>query len=177
MSVVRAREISSEEEIQRIYNWMDDLKLSRPRRNISRDFADGVLIAEVLHQYFPRLVELHNYSAANSSTQKQYNWATLNKKVLRRLGLQLHPSDVDDLINAVPGAVEKILLLLQHFMAKYKKEQEGGLGVGGRKSFQGVQGEVGIREAENNTVVNGIGKSTGVSPRASSAKRQQRYFF
>lgn len=49
--VVKAREIESEEEIQRIYNWMDDIELSRPRKSISRDFADGLLIAEVICQY------------------------------------------------------------------------------------------------------------------------------
>ena len=46
------------QEIQAIYNWMDEIQLSRPRRNIARDFSDGVLLAEVLHQYFPRLVSL-----------------------------------------------------------------------------------------------------------------------
>ena len=30
--VVKAREIESEDEIQRVYNWMDDIRLSRPRR-------------------------------------------------------------------------------------------------------------------------------------------------
>ncbi len=31
----------SEEEMQMIYNWVDEIPLSRPKRNISRDFADG----------------------------------------------------------------------------------------------------------------------------------------
>merc|ERR1719265_2025209 len=100
---------------------MDEIQLSRPRRNIARDFSDGVLLAEVLHQYFPRLVELHNYSAANSGGQKKYNWATMNKKVCARLGFQLHADDIDDVIRAVPGAIEKILVLTQHYMARYKR--------------------------------------------------------
>eukprot|EP00391_Amoebophrya_sp_Ameob2_P011204 CAMPEP_0178995600 /NCGR_PEP_ID=MMETSP0795-20121207/7909_1 /TAXON_ID=88552 /ORGANISM="Amoebophrya sp., Strain Ameob2" /LENGTH=286 /DNA_ID=CAMNT_0020687909 /DNA_START=151 /DNA_END=1011 /DNA_ORIENTATION=- len=124
--VVKAREIESEEEIQRIYNWMDDIELSRPRKSISRDFADGLLIAEVICQYFPRLVELHNYSSANSYAQKQYNWNTMNKKVLRKMGFQLHPADIDDVIKATPGAVEKVLVLLQHYMARYKRQQDSG---------------------------------------------------
>lgn len=36
------------------------------QRNIARDFSDGVLCAEVIRHYFPNLVELHNYSPANS---------------------------------------------------------------------------------------------------------------
>jgi hypothetical protein len=67
---------------------VDEIPLSRPKRNIARDFADGgeqnglreagmvcinsrdtnivlcavaVLLAEVVANYFPKLVELHNY--------------------------------------------------------------------------------------------------------------------
>ena len=56
----------TEEEMQLIYNWIDEIPLSRPKKNISRDFSDGVLLAEVLKQYFPKDVDLHNYSAAHS---------------------------------------------------------------------------------------------------------------
>lgn len=38
-----------------------------------------VLAAELVAHYFPKLVELHNYSSANSLRQKLYNWATLNR--------------------------------------------------------------------------------------------------
>jgi hypothetical protein len=40
-----------------------------------------VLVAEAIAHFFPRLVELHNYSSANSLSQKMYNWNTLNAKV------------------------------------------------------------------------------------------------
>lgn len=89
-----------DEELQKIYVWVDSVPLSRPKRNISRDFSDGgeavssrcsmtaackrarpaVLAAELVAHYFPKLVELHNYSSANSLRQKLYNWATLNRK-------------------------------------------------------------------------------------------------
>ena len=32
-------------ELQRLYAWVDEIPLSRPKRNIARDFADGVLVA------------------------------------------------------------------------------------------------------------------------------------
>jgi len=38
-------------------------------------------MAEVVKHFFPRLVELHNYSAAHSMQQKIYNWETLNRTV------------------------------------------------------------------------------------------------
>jgi len=30
-----------EEEMQIIYNWVDEIPLTRPKRNIARDFSDG----------------------------------------------------------------------------------------------------------------------------------------
>ena len=57
-----------EEEMQTVYNWVDEIPLSRPKRNISRDFSDGVLMAEIAKHYVPNFVELHNYSQAHSVT-------------------------------------------------------------------------------------------------------------
>lgn len=51
----------------------------------------SVLMAELVHHYFPKLVELHNYSAAHNSMQKAYNWSTLNQKVRRRRCWAHHP--------------------------------------------------------------------------------------
>jgi len=98
--------------------------LQRPRRNIARDFSDGVLFAEILNHYFPKLVDMHNYSAANSGRQKLTNWNTLNAKVLKKIGYTIHPQDVEDTINAVPGAVERVLRVLQE---KVIQVQEGQL--------------------------------------------------
>ena len=69
----------TEKELNQIYNWVDEIPLSRPKKNIARDFADAVLTAEIVAHYCPRLVELHNYSAAHSVSAKTYNWNTLNR--------------------------------------------------------------------------------------------------
>ena len=37
----------SENELNEVYNWVDEIPLSRPKKNISRDFSDGCLVAEV----------------------------------------------------------------------------------------------------------------------------------
>lgn len=68
----------SDDELQSVYLWVDGIPLSRPKRNIARDMSDGVLVAEIVAHYFPKLVELHNYSPASSIRQKLYNWSTLN---------------------------------------------------------------------------------------------------
>ncbi len=51
----------SDEELQRLFAWVDTIPLSRAKKNIARDFSDGVLAAECVAYYFPKLVDLHNY--------------------------------------------------------------------------------------------------------------------
>ena len=45
--------ILSEEELKEIYNWVDEVPLSRTKKNIARDFSDGLLTAEIIHYYLP----------------------------------------------------------------------------------------------------------------------------
>jgi len=124
MAALQAPPIDSDEDLQSLYNWVDETPLSRPKRNIARDFSDGVLFAEILNHYFPKLVEMHNYSAANSQPQKLMNWNTLNAKVLKKIGYNIHQKDVEEIIRAEPGAVERVLRVLQE---KVIQVQEGQL--------------------------------------------------
>jgi len=116
----------SDEELQRMYQWVDEIPLSRPKRNITRDFADGMLAAEIVSSYFPRLVEVHNYPASNSYAQKVYNWETLERKVLKKIGCALTKEEIDNLANCVPQAVERMLHKLHGAMAKYSAKKQAG---------------------------------------------------
>jgi hypothetical protein len=116
----------SEDDLHALYLWVDDIPLSRPKRNISRDFADGVCVAEIVKFYFPRLVELHNYAGSSSAKQKKDNWDTLNAKVFRRLHFEVPDEEVRDIMNAVPGAIEKFLKALQTKIVQVKQKQESG---------------------------------------------------
>ena len=120
MSKNRAPELD-EEEIQLVYNWVDEIPLSRPKRNISRDFSDGVLMAEVVHYFIPKIVELHNYNLAHSSKNKWYNWNTLNQKVMKKFGYQISDEDIQAMIDCEPYAVERVLRQLQGKIARFGK--------------------------------------------------------
>lgn len=74
-------DVLSEEELQELYAWIDEIPLTRQKKNIARDFSDGVLTAEVVHHFLPKMVELHNYSPANAVHQKVDNWRTLNSQL------------------------------------------------------------------------------------------------
>ena len=109
-----------EEDMQIIYNWVDEIPLSRPKRNISRDFADGVLMAEIVHHYFPKYVELHNYSQANSVTKKTYNWNTLNQKVFKKLNFQVSKKDIESIVRADPETIERVLKKAKDHLESFK---------------------------------------------------------
>ena len=45
---------SDRQHLYMLYAWVDEIPLSRPKRNIARDFSDGVLTAEIVAHYFPK---------------------------------------------------------------------------------------------------------------------------
>jgi hypothetical protein len=76
-----------------IYEWIDKISLSREKGDISRDFSDGVLMAEVIHHYFPHIVDLHNYSQQNSFDKKMYNWEHLQRLFISYFFIECFPRE------------------------------------------------------------------------------------
>ena len=98
-----------ENELMYIYEWVDSIELSRPKKNIARDFSDGVLLAEIIKSYLPRLVDLHNYPSCSNTKHKESNWNVLNNKVLKRLGIKLTKKEISDIIKCEHLAIEHLL--------------------------------------------------------------------
>lgn len=113
----------SDEQLKAIYAWIDEIPFSRPKKNITRDFSDGVLFAEVVAAYFPHLVDLHNFTPANSMKQKVYNFDTLNTRVLRKINYCIPRPSIEEIVNGRPGSVEIVLNSLQCKMAKYREKK------------------------------------------------------
>lgn len=114
----RLPEIGQESDVEAVYSWVDSIPLSRPKRNIARDFSDAVMLAELIQCARPELIEMHNYVPSGSVSQKLYNWSTLNMKVLRRLGFQVHEKDLEECAQAKPGAIEKVLVRVKACLEK-----------------------------------------------------------
>lgn len=116
----------NDDELATLYAWIDNIpKLSRPKRNITRDFADGVMLAEVIHFHMPKLVEIHNYQAASSKKQKKGNWDTLNKKVLRKFKkIQVPENVIEAIITCKPGMVEVVLAHVRRAIMKVKQPKQ-----------------------------------------------------
>ncbi|XP_044271636.1 sperm flagellar protein 1-like [Tribolium madens] len=100
-------------EYEELYKWIEEHKISRPKRNINRDFSDAIPLIEILKVHYPKLVEVHNYSPKNSFAQKIINWETLNNKVLKRIKVNLTKKRIEQLAKAEPGVIEKVLLDLK----------------------------------------------------------------
>ena len=82
-----------------------------------------MLVAEIVKHFLPHLVELHNYSAAHSVSQKTYNWNTLNQKLFKKVGFTLCKKDIEDAVNCVPDTIERILHVLQVSLASYQERK------------------------------------------------------
>jgi hypothetical protein len=110
----------------------------------------AVLFAEIINHYLPKIVEIHNYSAANSLKQKVYNWETLQRrsrslacccslvrsltcsplacppcaeKTLRKLKYPLTPEEVQAVTGCKPMQIEKLLLRLKSKIATYSASE------------------------------------------------------
>uniref|UniRef100_A0A8C6QSN9 Sperm flagellar protein 1 n=1 Tax=Nannospalax galili TaxID=1026970 RepID=A0A8C6QSN9_NANGA len=115
-----------EEALHQLYLWVDNIPLSRPKRNLSRDFSDGVLVAEVIKFYFPKMVEMHNYVPANSLQQKLSNWGHLNRKVLNKLNFSVPEDVMRKIAQCSPGVVELVLIPLRQRLEERQRRRKQG---------------------------------------------------
>ena len=46
----------NEQKLQEVYEMVDSMTFSRNKRNINRDFSDGVMMAELIHHYHPKII-------------------------------------------------------------------------------------------------------------------------
>ena len=56
------------------------------------------------------------FSACSAMNLKLYNWHTLDERVFGKLGCALPPSERRDCASARPGAIERVLRLLQRLL-------------------------------------------------------------
>ncbi|CAF1054863.1 unnamed protein product [Rotaria magnacalcarata] len=99
--------------LEELYFWIDSIPLSKTKTKIERDFSDGILVAEIIRHYLPDMVDMHNYTVANSFNPKKINWGQLNKRILCPLNLDLPDKIIIDLCNGKPGVVEVFLFKLR----------------------------------------------------------------
>ncbi|XP_068168754.1 sperm flagellar protein 1-like [Antennarius striatus] len=116
----------SKEELEDLHKWFNKIPLSQPIKNITRDFSDGVMAAEVVKHFFPKLVDLYNYTPTNSVSQKRSNWDYLNRKVFCKLAFCVSQESVNRIAMNTVGAIVPILVTLKTKVQK-KLEQSAAI--------------------------------------------------
>jgi hypothetical protein len=102
-----------------ILAWLDTVPLSRPVHNLETDFADGILIAEIVAYFFPEYVELESFHIARNMSQRIKNWRLLNSDVLSKINLHAPGTVVHDITNGDNRAVELFLLHLREKLEEH----------------------------------------------------------
>ena len=92
------------------------MRLSKPKKSITRDFSDGLPVAEIVSHYHPQLVELHNYANTTNLEAKKANWELLRRKVFKKINF--FPSDelVQEVVECKHLAIEALLIALKQVL-------------------------------------------------------------
>ncbi|KAK3095814.1 hypothetical protein FSP39_019559 [Pinctada imbricata] len=120
---VDMEEFYDEVELANLFQWLDRVPLSRKRKNLEKDFADGVLVAEIIKHYLPKMIDMHMYSPASSTTQQMDTWRLLNRKVLQKLDFDLSEEVTRAIAKRKPGVIQKVLMLLRYQLDRQLQRQ------------------------------------------------------
>ncbi|XP_004465021.4 LOW QUALITY PROTEIN: spermatogenesis-associated protein 4 [Dasypus novemcinctus] len=100
-----------------VLRWLQGLDLSFFPRNVSRDFSNGFLIAEIFSMYYPGDIELSSFENGTSLKVKLDNWAQL-EKFLSRKKLKLPKELIHGTIHCKAGVpeilIQEVYTLLTH---------------------------------------------------------------
>ncbi|XP_031296215.2 spermatogenesis-associated protein 4 [Camelus dromedarius] len=100
-----------------VLRWLQGLDLSFFPRNISRDFSNGFLIAEIFTIHYPQDLKLSSFKNGTSLKVKLDNWAQL-EKFLARKKLKLPKELIHGTIHCKAGVpeilVQEVYSLLTH---------------------------------------------------------------
>ncbi|XP_065803698.1 spermatogenesis-associated protein 4 [Muntiacus reevesi] len=100
-----------------VLRWLQGLDLTFFPRNISRDFSNGFLIAEIFTTYYPWDLKLSSFENGTSLKVKLDNWAQL-EKFLARKKLKLPKELIHGTIHCKAGVpeilIQEVYTLLTH---------------------------------------------------------------
>lgn len=92
--------------LEDLYEWIDKIPLSRPKKRIERDFADGYCVGEIVKHFLPQYIDMHMLTPAHNIQQKLANWGVLNSKVFSKFGLNVPLNVTQNISNCRPGFIE-----------------------------------------------------------------------
>lgn len=134
-----AKDSKAINEYHLVYCWLDTLHFSKPKKNLTRDFADGVMFFEVLKQVCPQqIVEQHNVTPTFNKTQRLNNWKQIQKRINSRSILTITNQEIDAIVTFQPYAIEQLLEKLLNLVKSKKnliKPQEKKIDKNNKKHY------------------------------------------
>ena len=98
-------------------------RVSLLRKNLVYNFSDGILIAEIIHSKFPKIVPIHSFLEISNAEGRISNWNLLNDKVLYHFDINLSEFEIDAVIRRVISK-EKIIAFFRLIRDKMYEFEE-----------------------------------------------------
>lgn len=93
-----------------LYQWVDTFKFNKTKKNLTRDFSDGVNFTEIIIKYTGnQVIESHNVVHTLHKNQKRENWKVIQKKLHNKTIIQITNQQIEDIIDLKPYAIEGLL--------------------------------------------------------------------
>jgi hypothetical protein len=108
MSAVMPREV---------LKWLQILQLSTSFRNPRRDFANGLLIAEIVDRYMPGELTMSAIDGGSALARKLDNWDQLNK-VFSKIDVPISKEVIDGTLHCKVGAAEVLVQMLYMYFSQ-----------------------------------------------------------
>jgi len=100
---------------RKLSQWFDKLDLTYAVRNLTRDFANGFLVAEIISRVYEGDVDIYQYYNGLRMEKRQDNWERI-EKILKKRGFTISRGDWEPIMHRAKGASLEFLKRLYAFV-------------------------------------------------------------
>lgn len=91
-----------------------------------RDLEDGYIVAVMIKEYCPKVVQTHNLTRTLKRASKIDNWAFVSQRLWIKTGFNLDTRTIDKILDHESSILFEVLLELKHFLEEnFAKDEEG----------------------------------------------------
>lgn len=93
-----------------IYSWVDSFQFKKPKKNLVRDFSDGVNLVEILAKITKQpIIQVHTVSHTFNKKEKIENWKLIQKQMNKKSYVRITDSEINDIVDLRAGVIELVL--------------------------------------------------------------------
>lgn len=105
-----------------LYEWLNDLQLSRSVYSLEDDFRDGFLLGDLLFRHNQQ-PDFSKFINADSPDARINNFCLL-EPTMRAIGVHFNSKSASDIMNSKPGATKTLLYELKTALDRIKKNSQ-----------------------------------------------------